>query len=372
MAPSENRRQIEINNVRKKIHFSGKFLIFLILIFIVVAIAYYALLDRYTPLTSDGYVQAYVTQIAPQVNGRVTAVHVTDNEQVAANQLLFELDARPYAYAVDQLKADLTLARKEVALLEQDLDLANELIEQVKADLVFADKEYKRYSSSAGGGATPMIQVDQAKDRLSVKQALLQESMAKRAKVMESLNAKIGDENALVAKAQASLRKAEYDLQHTKTFAPTDGVVTNLQLTAGTYVKAGTAVMTFVDTEAWWIVGNFRENSLALMRSGQQAEVTLAMVPGRTFDAVVESVGRGVGGGQGIPSGDLPEIENPKDWVKLARRFPVRLRLRTPGIEKDLRVGGTVTVVVYTGDNVVLNALARLWLDIASILNFVY
>jgi len=343
-----------------------------ILLFILVVILYYALLDRYTPITSDAYVQAYVTRIAPQVDGRVTAVHVTDNQQVAAHQLLFELDARPYAFAVDQLQAELILARAEVALLERDLDLANEVIDEVQADLAFAKKEYDRYSSAAGHGATPMIQVDQAKDRLSVKQALMQEAMAKRAKATENLNAKIGDENALVAKAQASLRKAEYDLQQTKIFAPTDGSVTNLQLTAGTYIKAGTAVMTFVDTADWWIVGNFRENSLALMRPGQQAEVTLAMYPGRTFDAVVESVGWGVGDGQGIPSGDLPESENPKDWVNVARRFPVRLRLRTSEIEKDLRVGGSVTVVVYTGDSIVLNALARLWLDIAGVLNFVY
>jgi len=217
-----------------------------------------------------------------------------------------------------------------------------------------------------------MIQVDQAKDRLSVKQAVLQESMAKRAKVTASLDAKVGDENALVAEVQASLQKAEYDLQQTKIFAPTDGTVTNLQLTAGTYVEAGTAVMTFVDTDDWWIVGNFPENSLALIQAGQRAEVTLDMDPGRIFDAVVESVGRGVGDGQGVPSGDLPEIENPKDWVKLSRRFPVRLRLRDAEIDGKLRVGGSVTVVVYTGDNIVLNALARLWLNIASILNFVY
>ena len=359
-------------DLRNNTFFRANIIVFVIIFIVLLVIVYYALLDRYTPLTSDGYVQTYVTQIAPQVGGRVTAIHVTDNERVAAHQLLFELVPRPYAYATDQLQAELILARNEVAQLEQDLDLANELIEQINADLAFAKKEFNRYSSAAGHGATPMIEVDQAKDRLSVKQALLQQSMAKRAKVMESLGAKVGDENALVAKAQANLQKAGYDLEQTRIFAPADGYVTNLQLTAGTYVKAGTAVMTFVSSGDWWIVGNFRENSLALMRPGQQAEVTLAMYPGRIFDAVVESVGWGVGQGQGIPSGDLPEIQNPSDWVKLARRFPVRLRLRTSKVDEDLRVGGSATVVVYTEDGIVLKALARLWLNIASVLNFIY
>jgi len=359
------------NKAYRKI-LSPLYIVLCLVLFIVLVIVYYALIDRYTPITSDGYVQSYVTRIAPQVDGIVTAVHVTDNERVTSGQPLYELDSRPYAYAVDQLQADLILAHKEVALLKRDLDFANDLIEQVKADLVFAQKEYERFSSAGAGGATPMIQVDQSKDRLSVGRALLQESLAKRAKAEDSLNAKIGDENALVAKAQANLRKARYDLEQTNVLAPADGFVTNLQLTAGTYVEAGTAVITFVDAENWWIVGNFRENSLGLIAPGQAAKVTLDMYPGRIFDAVVESVGWGVNEGQGIPSGDLPVIETPKDWVKFSRRFPVRLRMADSEADLDLRVGGSVTVVVYTGHYFFLNPLATLWLDVASALNFIY
>jgi hypothetical protein len=46
--------------------------------------------------------------------------------------------------------------------------------------------------------------------------------------------------------------------------------------------------------------------------------------------------------------------------------------LRTSKVDEDLRVGGSATVVVYTEDGIVLKALARLWLNIASVLNFIY
>jgi multidrug resistance efflux pump len=357
---------------KKLIVYSPKFIAAVIVFIIIVFIIYYALLDRYTPITSEGYIQANVTQIAPQVGGSVTAVHVKDNIQVKAGELLFELDARPYAYAVDQLEAELTLAHKEVALLEQDLDLANDMIDKERADLAYAQTEFGRYSSAARKGAAPMIQVDQARDRLSVGQALLQRSLANKAKAEESLNAKIGDINALIAKAEANLKKAKYDLEQTKVYAPTDGYVTNLQLTPGTYVHAGAAVMTFVDGQDWRIVANFRENSLQLMKPGLRAKVTMAMYPGRIFEAVVESVGWGVGEGQGIPSGILPDIRSPTNWVKLARRFPVRIRLQDSDADIDMRVGGSITVVVFPTENFVLNALARLWLNIASLLNYVY
>ncbi len=356
----------------RRLRTSPGFIAACIVFVIVLVIIYYALLDRYTPMTSEGYVQTNVTQVAPQVNGIVTIVHVKDNEQVKAGSLLFELDARPYAYAVDQLAAELVLAQKDVALLERDLDLANDTIKQVQADLKFAQTEYNKFSRAAAKGATPIIQVDQAKDRLNVNQALLQRSMANQAKAEESLAAKIGDTNALIAKAKASLEKAKYNLERAKVYAPSDGYVTNLQLTAGTYIDAGVAVMTFVDTQNWRIVANFRENSLPLMKPGQPAEVTMGMYPGRIYDAVVESVGWGVGQGQGVPSGELPDIEGPTDWVKASQRFPVRLRLRDPDPAVDMRIGGSITVAVYPTDTAVLNGLARLWLNVASVLNFAY
>jgi len=357
---------------KRLVRYSPGFVAFCIIAVIILVIVYYALLDRYTPITSEGYVQANVTQVAPQVDGIVTAVHVKDNEWVKAGTPLFELDARPYAYAVDLLQAELVLARKEVKLLERDLDLANEQIKQVQADLTFSQTEFDRFSQAARKGATPVIQVDQAKDRLNVNRALLQKSLADQAKAQENLAAKIGDTNALVVRAVAALNKAKYDLEQTKVVAASDGYITNLQLSTGTYINAGTAVMTFVDTEDWRIVANYTENSLPLMKPGLAAEVAMGMYPGRIFDAKVESVGWGVGEGQGMPSGELPLIEGSKDWVKVSQRFPVRLRLEDPGQEVDMRIGGTITVVVYPTENLALNGLARLWLNIATLLNFVY
>src|SRR5579871_2055692 len=84
---------------------SFRFWVLLVLAFIGVLVAYYVASERYTPLTSDAYVQAYVIQVAPQVGGQVVHVYVREGEQVAAGEMLFELDPRPFEHKVAYLEA---------------------------------------------------------------------------------------------------------------------------------------------------------------------------------------------------------------------------------------------------------------------------
>ena len=334
---------------------------------VVLVIAYYGLRDRYTPFTSEAYVQAYVTRIAPQVAGTVLAVHVADNQSVTAGQLLFELDPRPYRFAVDSAKAAYALAEESVAQLQNELDAANQTIEQTKAALDALPQANDKQPKPKKAAATSTVDRDHSRADL---QATLRQTMAARIKVEQGLAAKVGDDNALIAKASAALNEAEYQLSQTRVVAPSDGYVSNLQLTVGTYIAGGTPVLTVINREHWWIVANFPENSLVLLAPGKPASVTFGLVPGSRFAAAVDSVGWGVGEGQGVPSGDLPEVTGPSDWVKTTQRFPVRLLLRDPDAVSGLRVGATATVVVYATDNPVLNGLGWLWLKLASLLNF--
>ena len=96
-----------IKAILDKIQYTAKFWIILIISIIIILIFYYALLDRYTPYTDDAYIQTYVVQVAPQVEGRVVGVYVKNNQYVQEGQKLFSLDPRPYEYTVEQLKATL-------------------------------------------------------------------------------------------------------------------------------------------------------------------------------------------------------------------------------------------------------------------------
>lgn len=355
------------------VKFTVKFWVLLIVFIIVVIIFYYILLDRYTPYTGDAYIQAYVTQIAPQVEGPVTKIYVKNDTYVDNGQPLFEIDYRPYEYKAKQLEAKLVQTRQDIMQLESSIDAAEAVVSQNKADVDFARKRYNDLLPLIKKNFIAQLQLDDAQDQLNAKLALLRKAEADLLKAQQALELKIDGDYAVIKEVESNLKLAKYYLSQTTLYAPSDGYVSNLQLSIGAYVNVGEPVMTVVDAKNWWIVANFKENSIGRIQKAQEAELSMALYPGKIFKAKVESLDWGVSAGQGIPSGDLPDVKNPQNWVQLAQRFPVRLRITddiNPGYR--LRIGGSVSVTIDTGGGWILNCLARLWLRIGSYVNYIY
>jgi len=356
----------------KKFALSVKAWVYLIISLIVLIIIYYALLDQYTPYTNDAYIQAYVVQIAPQVEGPVTKVYVKNDMFVKTGQPLFEIDYRPYEYKARNLEATLVKTRQDVMQLESEIKAAEADVTQSKANFLYAQRRFDDLLPLAKKQFIPQLQLDQARDDLNAKRALVHKAEADLARARQALELKIDGDYAIIKEAESDLALAKYYLTQTRVYAPIDGYVTNLQLILGSYVKVGEAVITQVDANNWWIIANFQENSLERIRPGQPAELSIATYPGKIFKGKVESIYWGVSTGQGIPSGDLPDVQNPGNWVKLAQRFPVRLTLQNLDSTYPLRIGGSVSVAVFTEKGLILNSLAKLWLRIGSYVNYIY
>jgi multidrug resistance efflux pump len=339
---------------------SARFWIGVMLTGIVLLIVYYSLTDLHTPFTSDAYVQAYVVQVAAQVEGQVTAVHVRENQRVAAGELLFEIDPRPFEHAVRQLEGRLAIATQQVAQMQSDLAAARAETEALAAQEAYAATVFEQETAIFQKASTTERKYLDAVQKHKAAQAEVQRSRAVIEQKEQALAARLGDEHALVAQAQAELASARLDLEWTKVYAPADGYVTNLQLRTGSYVRAGQPVLTCIESNQWWIVANYREGNLQHLREGQPVEVSFDTYPGQVFAARVETVGWGVSQGQGVPSGELPNVPPPREWIHPAQRFQVRVVLDDPAAV-PLRVGASASATVFTDDNYWLNPVARWW-----------
>jgi multidrug efflux system membrane fusion protein len=147
---------------------------------------------------------------------------------------------------------------------------------------------------------------------------------------------------------ESAVHTARYNLDNCRVYAPFDARVTNLNISEGAYAHVGQQVFTLIDVRTWWAIGNFREGQLTHIAPGMHADVYVLSKPSQRFAGLVDSVGFGV-----TPDPDvigrleagLPDVQRTLNWVHLASRYPVRVRVQDPSPEL-FRIGESAVVTI--------------------------
>ncbi|MGF1727778.1 HlyD family secretion protein [Photobacterium nomapromontoriensis] len=268
------------------------------------------------PWTRDGLVRARIVEITPRVTAPVIAMHVKDNSEVNAGDLLFEVDPRTYMAAVE--KATASVAQAE-ALLQRTRDEAHR------------------------------SQTLARRDPGAISQLLL----TQQANAVQSAQAG-------VKAAQAAYDEAKLNLSFTKITAPVDGYITNLNLRVGSQVVANQPVVALIDKHSFWIEGFFKETDIQHVSTGMKASVTLMAYSDQPLSAHVASIGYGIAhkdGSTGVSL--LPNVNPTFPWIRLAQRIPVTLRLDTLPNDIQLRIGTSASVMIHKHSAISLSSLLQ-------------
>jgi multidrug resistance efflux pump len=340
-----------------------------ILILCIVIFCYSLIADRVTPYTPQGIVQAFVVAIAPEVPGRVIEVGVEDNQKVEAGGLLFRIDPEPYEIALEKARADVAAAGQAIGADTAGVSAAQAKVVEAQANLTNVIEQTTRTLELVKKGVFAAARGDQARAQRDGAKAQLKQAQAEQRQAEEALGPQ-GADNPQLRAATAALAKAERDLIHTAVIAPTPGIVTNLQLTLGQFASAGQPVMTFIDGRDYWVVASFRENSLEHVQPGAAVDLVFDALPGQIFSGKIESVGWGVANYNPGKLGDLPTINNQSSWIRDPQRFPVRIALDADSYIAGLRHGSQANVIVYTGDNGLVNAIGKVFIWLVSVLTY--
>jgi len=279
----------------------GRFTVTLVAVVLALGAGWW-LWDYYltAPWTRDGRVRADIVGVAPDVSGLVAAVLVHDNQVVKTGDVIFEVDR----------------ARFELALQQADAVLASRL-----ATMQEAAREAARY------GALTSLSVSLEKQQQTA--ASLQEA------------------EAAFQQAQADRGVAKLNLDRSRVVAPVNGIITNFDLRPGDYVSAGKAVTALVDTDSLHVDGYFEETKLPEIHPGDPATVRL-LGSEPELHGHVESIAGGIVDRERSASDDLLANINPTfNWVRLAQRIPVRIKLENVPPQVRLLPGRTATVIVH-------------------------
>ena len=254
------------------------------------------------PWTRDGRVRANVVQIAPDVSGLVTAVPVEDNQRVAAGALLFEVDRARYALALRQAESALLAAKVAATQVQRENARNNDLGDLISQEL------------------------------------------------REQTSTRVQAAQASVAQAAVALDSAKLNLERAQVRAPTAGLVTNLDMRTGSYAQAGRAALALVDAKSFYVEGYFEETKLPRIHVGDRVRVT--PMGGARLEGVVESIAAGIADrDRSTGSNLLPSVNPTFNWVRLAQRVPVRVKLDPLADGTRLVAGETVTVQVLGAAN---------------------
>ena len=308
------------------------------------------------PRTDDAYAYADTIGVAPEVSGRIVELAVADNQPVKQGDLLLRLDARPYQATLDKAQASLIALDNEIALTQRSVNsqkfgaaAAGASVERARAAAEQAADTLARMAPLEGQEYVSSEQIDQAKTAKRSAEAQLNVALldAQRA------TAAVSGVDALVAKRaviKAEIELARLNLEYTTVRAPFDGTVLNLKTSAGQFAAAGHPVFTLANTSRWYVVANFRETELAHIKPGQKALVYVLGEPAKRFGGAVESVGYGVFPDDGgADAAGLPHVPRSINWVRVAQRFPVRIRVDAPDASL-FRIGASAVAIMATAD----------------------
>ena len=340
----------------------------------VVLMFWYLRSDRVTPYTNQASVHALVVPIAAEVSGTVTDVFVANNEFVSAGQELFRIDSNKYELAVETAQANLQSARQATGASTANVAAARASVAAARAGMVRAQQDATRLRriKEEDPGAISDRRLEQAESSLSIAQSQLVASQANLEKAIQDLG-EVGDENSRILQAQAALDQAQLDLNRTTVRAPGDGLLTDVRVDRGNFSSAGAPQMTFIAIHNIWLQADFTENNLGHIDAGDRVEIVFDSLPGRVISGRVRGTGFGVAVNS-APLGNLPTIENNRQWLRDAQRFPVLVEFQLPANNKrlNIRVGSQASVIVYTGNNWFFNLVGKIYIRFASFLTYAF
>jgi len=335
---------------------------------------------------------------------------VHDNQFVRQGELLFDIDERPYQYALEKAISDqaalegqisdeqrriaalvsaVSVAQANIGSAQADVARWAASVDQARADVANAEQGVSRakaewaYSNNNLHRLEPLLakqfvtvdQVDRARtSEIAQAEALKQaESQRRLAQAgLKSAEAQYKQSEALLeqSKAQhqqaahavttleplvnqrgakaAAVKNARYNLNNCRVDAPFDARVTNLTISEGAYAHVGQQMFTLIDARTWWAVANFREGQLLRIKPGMQADVYVMSKPNVRFSGVVDSIGFGVTPDEdviGRLQPGLPDVQRTLNWVHLASRYPVRVRVPNPPADL-FRISASAVVVI--------------------------
>jgi membrane fusion protein (multidrug efflux system) len=327
------------------------FLRVLLLVIVPIAAAmvgayWYALGGRYVS-TDNAYVKANMVAISSSIDGRVASVPIRDNEVVSEGDVLFTLDPRPHAIALERAEARLDAVINEVAAIQAEYAQIGARVADAKERVTYLKRQHQRQQELTARGMGTAANFDEA--QYEVTKAVHETNALKESarQVLAQLGGRpnvAALEHPSYLESLATRNEAELALDYTVVRAPTNGIVSRMRLQPGEWVEEGRTVFQLIETGELWVEANLKETQLTHVEVGQRVDFEVDAYPGVPWRGSVSHISPATGSEFMV----LPAQNATGNWVKVVQRIPIRIDIDAEDRQPALRAGMTVEVVVDT------------------------
>jgi len=320
---------------------------------VVLCVAVIFAIDR-RPRTHDARIFAYSAAMASEINGRIVRILIQNDQRVTQGAPLVQLDPVPYEMQLRQARAQVAALKAQIALTGRQVtsqgsgaDAAENQVQKARDLLKNSEETRKRLEPLLAPGYITQQQLDDARTNEASARASLNALIKNATQARQA----VGDTESLQAQlagAEAAEALAARNLDLTTLRAPFDGIVVGLGIAAGTFALSGRPLFSLIESDQWYAIADFRETELPHIEVGDHATVWTMANSNVAFQGRVESLGSGVESTDQEGPG-LPKVGRDLNWVVVAQRFPVWIRLDNPP-PQAMHVGMTASVKVRHGD----------------------
>ncbi|HWJ68777.1 MAG TPA: HlyD family secretion protein [Sphingobium sp.] len=317
--------------------------------------AYQETRGKYYQATNDAQIRADMVTVAPRIAGYVSQLMVRDNQDVTAGQPLLRIDARDYQARQAQADAQIAIAlaaadnvRASIREQRAAIDQTGAQLSEARAKAAYDAAQVTRYAPLVETGAEKREQLAQLRSAAaqSAAQVRAQEAaLAVQQRRVGTLESQIKQSDAQADSARAQRSAATVDVDATLIRASSNGRIGDRTVTAGQFVQPGMRLMSIVPLDQLYIIANFKETQLDLIRPGQPATISVDALGGTKLRGRVASIMPGTGAQFSL----LPPENATGNFTKIVQRVPVRIAILASAEARKLLVPGlSVTVTVDT------------------------
>ncbi|RYE06363.1 MAG: HlyD family secretion protein [Rickettsiaceae bacterium] len=288
-----------------------------------------------TESTDNAYVNAEISLVGSEINGRVKNVFITDNNKVNAGDIIAEIDSEQFKFNLAKIQAeisslnlDIEAAARNILIEKINFDKSKELLSLAKTNLGINEISFRRTEDLTKDRFSSKKVFDDArfaleKARSEYNQAVLDAQISEHKLLLNQTQKLVKEAN--LESIKQSEKIAARNLANTQIRSPIAGTVASNNLEIGNYVAPGMILLLVVPHESY-IKANFKETQIAKLKIGMKVEIKFDTYSKQKVTGTIRNFSPATGSKFSL----LPPDNATGNFTKIVQRIPVLIDFELP------------------------------------------